>query len=548
MRSKASVLFLMGALLCLCACARSSDRSSDNRNAVRQSACDGITQSQLELCNAVVDKRFELLDKMPQGAGERFPDFVDTVYKDTRTLREVIGRARSDVRFLCKVPKLRTEYDHVECAPMSTMMAYMTTSSSSVAVDDLAAVVKQFQLAGRVLGKCENGAWVAIATNSAGTVGANGVLDDPIQKLLVAACDKTTDPLPQTGSTGTSPTGPASGYSGWTGIDSSKSCGLNVGATTSIASFTKGAMSRVDAMKDRCTATLVDSLRSDTDGDLTPPDTSDSSGSGDSGAGSPGTETKTDNGDGTETVCTEDGCYVRYKTAGASKPVDKSCTGNTCVTIENLGQDQNGQPQANKNVENNKANGGKGVWVQFSWDPAGRRWRAVANGDNSTPPLVGPHDCVDEACSSCKAFMDLYPKLEASCRGGGSASELCAEFASASSCCTNPNAIHADPRVIIPNSTGDMVCYGTDPNLQAQSCQQRCSVAADSDGCTIACKGSMPSDFKMDILDVLCQRAISDECFVSNGIAIPPTGTVRPGFGPPPKPASAPGLGMLFQR
>lgn len=95
-----------------------------------------------------------------------------------------------------------------------------------------------------------------------------------------------------------------------------------------------------------------------------------------------------------------------------------------------------------------------------------------------------------------------------SCRDSGSST--CSQTVGAIDCCSNSAA---DPRVVMPTPDG-LQC--ADPlsseQLQEEACRQFCSAVSDCyEECVDLQNRGLVMDF--DLLDSICQYAISEACF-----------------------------------
>lgn len=146
-------------------------------------------------------------------------------------------------------------------------------------------------------------------------------------------------------------------------------------------------------------------------------------------------------------------------------------------------------------------------------------------------------DCLDEACTACKKFFEYYSDLFDECIRSDGRSQVCQSWNSAADCCGNKDAFPADPRIVIPNPSGDFVCLGgEDPDLKQEACEAKCGVAEHVD-CNSLCMLSEPGDLGFNAFDSLCLYAISEECFSSSGsIVVAPEegGTIPDGTLPLP--------------
>jgi len=169
------------------------------------------------------------------------------------------------------------------------------------------------------------------------------------------------------------------------------------------------------------------------------------------------------------------------------------------------------------------------VDVQFKDTPAGsearvgvmRRGKLIAD---SVGGFRGLDDrvCDEQECKTCSVFADVGGAMLSECANSGGQSYTCRAVTESVACCTNPGAFPVDPGLVIPNDSGNFTCT-TAPadDFISQSCQTRCSIAESQD-CERACVDlASRRQLDYDVLELFCRFALSDACFVRDGIPLP---------------------------
>lgn len=515
-----------------------------------EEACSGLKDEKQKVCSEIVSRRSDLMARGRYTAAER-ERWARDVREDTLKLKAALSNYERAPLWLCKVDT-RLNPGFIKCVDLRMMLAASRADSITNIFRDLNTIAKLTNLKKDVWAKCDSGAWVDFDTSTLEIGSTSGTVAYQFNKSLMKACAAAVNPG-SIGSAGGAPGGPGS-FTGLTGIDTNgRDCArgipTNISSGASWKKFTDEAMKQADKMGTQCSQGLLAGLIEGETG--TGPDDTVSPGTdgGTAGGGS-------DNGATiivpdpcpagppcTEKVCSPDGCHTRYSTGGgdaASKNIpNKPRPGwNTTLTPS--------QPPK-KTVQAPNGN-----WAEYEWN--GNRWSFKDRG--SIPPLVKipPKECIDEYCQSCERFMDMYPKLRDSCAQpyNSKAADLCKQFGKTNQCCKSKST-GADPRVVTPLPDGEMACYGSPSDVTEESCKKKCSVASDN-SCMSACKSAFKrTPFAFDMLDKLCERAISEACFSSGGIAMPQYGPVSGRQGalggtvPAPKPDPNPrGSEFLF--
>ncbi|MFQ5961686.1 MAG: hypothetical protein ACE5MG_09830 [Candidatus Methylomirabilales bacterium] len=546
--------------------------------------CDDLQGYKRILCHEAVEEK------------QKQRDSSSAAIAEIENVPEVVAGLKAKIGYLCKVQSGGS----ITCVRLSTLLGRLDNRDAILTVADLnqlQELFKLFQFSENVAVQCEadgpttrqpeetaadsgssistsgpakesqSGAsiWTSVSVYDS-EFEADGSISPYLAETLVTACDS----LIGEGSHGTAELGAGPGdVAGGGGLR----CALRIDEKTN-EEIAEMALARAQEMRKQCETTLRESLMEGDDGtDDTggpsndtpdgPAGSDDGTGDGtdDSSDGPPADQLETiiDNGDGTETVCTEYGCFVRYKEKTRTRYLaDCDSAKKECTWGQTDGnRNGNGLTETYKNGElifKSVCKGGKCQTENYD------------SGGAPLPKLVPPtpKDCLDEACQSCVDFLEFHPKLVHDCSGGvGANFEICEEFAKAEACCSNPDAWAPDPLVVTPkngaqdvdmngldfpieqtvtsvltpnpNEDGGMVCYNADLDVLALSCETQCSVAGPDGDCYARCVSRVVAVAEFGLLDEICAQAIHEGCFsgeVDFGIG----GSEGPLGGTPPMP------------
>jgi hypothetical protein len=511
--------------------------------------CQSLPPSQRKLCADILQKRVELLANYSRSrrfSREEQRSIERRVYAEAvRTLTVTAKFATTQTHLICK----GRDDGRITCVSLASLLAFYDHHM----VEQILADINRLRGASglrdtdNVLVGCSNSAWTSLTTTKlSSTATASTNLTEEDDKAIFSACNTAGSAGGRSGSLAT-----GSGFSGVTGINPMADACWAKGSAMGIAEFTEKAMDYAEEMGKRCEVTLAGSLMEGS---------GNSAGTGSSGGGSAGGTTNkkevvVNNGDGTETVTTTDSNgnkteYVRYDAnnddGGAGGSAFRGTTGGATKRIETEYR-SDGSKVENKSsnadgsgIRRQKVTNADGEWMEITVLPSGLSIYRDSSGGHGMGGFGFSsdwgYDCIDEACSSCRDLAKFIPTLAEACDGADL--ETCRRFASASSCCGNPSAYPADPRVVTPNPVGDFVCVGPEAvDKQKGRCDQTCKVAGsvssvDQD-CYSTCMQSRESPFKWDLLDAICLYAYSEQCFSSDKGA---RDTVPIGYNPFPIP------------
>ncbi len=491
--------------------------------------------------------------------------------KKQLTLRRVDARKRFDtaIASIPKVIKKKTnrisvickEKDNGQfvCARLSTLIAYYDAEMNELLAQDINRLTEIYEISEKadILMSCGPGVWGGATLSEFQVAKAMELLnnlqtDISINQRAINKCAQIESAMGSAGGQASS-----GGFSGMTGFDprgGMSACGFDImGGTITTADVIQNLWDMSELFKSNCESQPWDTVASG--GDDTTDDPSDDTTSDPASDSSDDTtqDSTTDNGDGTETVCTQYGCYVRYKDPASASShataddLNTTCTADGTCTTEVTGLDSDNNPMRVK--ETVYPDGTRitsisdDVQVYGIEAPDGSRYLMVCKGsrcrDSSAGPgeklpdpwdtsyddllrfeewlkqhpNIGVGDCIDGPCMSCSEYSDFMWDLKQGCANFGHTSNACQSYMNEAECCSNPDAFPSDPRITMPNPDGDFACYGSmDVDLQTEACKQRCSVASHED-CQSSCMSNSPAQLEFDIMDTICTKAISEECF-----------------------------------
>ncbi|MHC4277909.1 MAG: hypothetical protein ACYSTI_11410 [Planctomycetota bacterium] len=370
---------------------------------------------------------------------------------------------------------------------------------------------------------------------------------------------KVADSMPERG---TSP-----GFTGMTGIDSLESsiCGMEITSGPG-SDFTEQALKQIEIFSESCDTNVIESMMDADNGqapcpgrppcdDIGAPDDP-SRPSGQTSTSSPPTTTTT-NPDGTTTTTTTtiypQGTWTESITTDEQGNIIETNTRvqtDAGVTETNIKyRDDDTKDYDTKIISYDE---GSITRIKYTENPDGSKTNErmqILGGDDTGyyekdadgnwVQVKG--DCIGEPCTSCVNFASFMPQLIQDCLTGGGRSYSCESFANAASCCSNPDAFPGDPRLVMPRPDGDFACGESieEADLKKGACSNKCKYASSAsfqEDCNTLCMESKPGDLGISVLDTICQYAISEACFSSQG-TIP---TPDLGYSPPPQPPAPP--------
>ncbi len=148
-------------------------------------------------------------------------------------------------------------------------------------------------------------------------------------------------------------------------------------------------------------------------------------------------------------------------------------------------------------------------------------------------------DCIDEDCSTCAMHALNMAAMLQKCGSGAHLSHDCLGSTEAESCCQNPKVFKADPRLVLPNPEGDLLCTGRmDASSEEPACKERCRLAASETDCLRTCLSTPRDGVKGNFMTMkaYCVYAISEECFKGEAPSAPVPPVENP-WRPSPLPA-----------
>jgi hypothetical protein len=465
--------------------------------------------------------------------------------------------------FVCKVRDTRA----VTCAPLYSLLAAVESDTTVAMLLDLDSLYGSFALdpAKEILVQCGRFSWTTTEPSELGYSDFSDVIEalkEGETLTFTKKCDQVAARVRIPGAPGG-----AAGlgrYSGITGFDSlaiGGMCGLSLSGSN--ASTARDMIAKFEeqnaAFNQQCKTTLAGSMMEGSDSTDDEDDDQ---------------ETVTPNGDGTETVCTQHGCYVRYQRGSSSSGGGSSGGGSsggsnsggatnpawTCDASNNCSMSVSGLDKNNKPYTvtvRREGDGTQTVIIDHSdgWQsyhvvtPDDYEYAMICRESLCIDGAAGPGedidpgaliedwdwgiwdrykqlleqglpgnvgDCLDEtSCTSCRDQYNAMSDLKLKCMASGRSSMACQSYLNESDCCGDPNVFPADPRIVLPNPDGALVCAATvAPSVQETACKARCGVADHVD-CIERCEASPHGVFEHDMMDVICTKAMWDRCVSS---------------------------------
>jgi hypothetical protein len=164
------------------------------------------------------------------------------------------------------------------------------------------------------------------------------------------------------------------------------------------------------------------------------------------------------------------------------------------------------------------------------------KFRYIDYGVDANGAFIGGQTCVGESCGSCADYDAMYLDLISECATSGGASFMCQRVTNQVDCCGNPDAVVGDPRIVMPDPQGDLMCVGGETaDVKEERCNVICNVAYHED-CVSQCMSLQGLDFDVDLMGFICPMAISDDCFSSSAPIVVPRGLEDKGPSPLPEP------------
>ncbi|MFQ5539494.1 MAG: hypothetical protein ACE5FB_03775 [Candidatus Binatia bacterium] len=502
------------------------------------------------------DKKRKVLEQPKK----RYSQEKDAAPKVYEAVAETSRREETQTEFVCKV----TDLGKLLCTPVDYLLPFYNAEMRRAILDDINSIYDVYNLdpGKNALVACGDGIWTAVdsqdesnsgsavsdQSGDSATANSQGAVDESsgtAENFMDSTAERALDSCAKLRKLfgDHTPALTATDFSGISGIDSYAGISICGAPSSTIGSgvddFTEKAMKYAEEMAKQCEPTLAPMEGEDPP--LEPiPDTqvqpSEDATIVDSQT------TKEDNGDGTTTTTTtttwSDGTQTTVSTTrdnSTGDPVRQDAQASRDGATSDSRQTFNSDGSSSKSSVDTGSDGTK------------HYKNSTRNRDGTVTPgqevLIIPggvvmikgsdgkwrqaRDCFDEACSSCKNFIDFYPELVHACHSAGSADvELCEDFARTAECCSNPNAIAADPRIVIPNPNGDFVCMGEidQSYYKQESCDTRCSIASYHEDCNSICMASDPGFVGVSVLDIFCMYMESEACFSGPGIERPGRG------------------------
>jgi hypothetical protein len=541
-------LFVICLIVLFISCPAFAIEQKPNKKVIKR--CEDLSGFQRNLCMEINKKRESLIKSATNVPKKTYLSAKRKNQKPFNNIANLVSSYKGKAELICKVPIKISKLSHSVCMRTATLISHLSEDGARIAMNDLNLLTDKFALMERVVAKCANGKWISVSGGSVSLnqMIQNGALTDFLQAELTTACGSAGQGAgsSDTGQSGQSQ--PGSGRSsGISGIDVNPFCQFGL-PNIDVDKFAENALKHLEETKKQCQSKLIDMVKEEGGDDTPDPSDPDTHGTSDpSGVDAGLTQTTKDNGDGTVTVCTEYGCYVRYKTTTDTfKATNTTANGKKGVTVNNEGEDSNGVPMGEKTEFNFK---GAGKWRDYVWDGE-NGWIPAGSGTNKDYidkhplVLVGiPNTCAtDDACTACKSFLENEAALAEDCRKAGQGvpdSGLCAAYGNAIGCCGSHKGPKPDPTVLMPNPDGGITCYGISIDTKKDLCSKKCSVASTDVDCNSECMNNEVSTFPFNWFDRACQQMTSEEkCFSSPGISLPGRLGNKPGpQGPqPPSP------------
>jgi hypothetical protein len=530
-------------------------RAAANRqcSAGDREACDRVRVAQAEMA------KIEALMRQPPS---RQRDAEERYQRAVAALPAVVNKRSNRVSVICKV----LHGGRVACLRLSTILAYYDSELNEALLSDIDRLLDVYGIDPRaeILMACGPGVWGGATLGEFAATSPADFLSNLQTDLSTSqeTLDKCGLIQAATGNGG-GQTG-AGGFSGMTGFDpwhGSSACGFDITGGVTLESVIEAFAEMSELFRAECGTEPWETVASGGDDPGGDPGTDPGTDPGaDAGDDASLEETTTDNGDGTETVCTQYGCYVRYKDPSSASStateadLNTSCTDDGTCTTEVSGLDENNEPMSVKEILHPDGTReiiiSNDVSVYGIEAPDGNRYimvckgslcrdAAAAPGEDLPDPWkmtweeyedwmewleqqqnIGVGDCIDGPCMSCSDYSEFMWDLKQGCANFGSSSEGCQSYMREAECCSNPDAFPADPRVLMPNPDGNLACYGElDQDFQTEMCNQRCSVASHED-CNANCLSTTPAQIEFDMMAAICTMAISESCFYgTSGLA-----------------------------
>lgn len=478
----------------------------------------------------------------------------------SRALQQALNELPPNLEQLCRVYGA----GEVTCLSTGSLLGHITEQALPFLIQDLKNIAGRLRPDERIAFQCLDGSWGGAGTGDQSSAAGSPLTGDLVHEMS-SACLR-----------GATAMAPGAGASHFSGLNSPKLCGAQFGNDPGRERIEQTIALMYD-MRNRCEATLFDYFKSAVEGNDKPK------------PGEPEPKPKPESDDPDSTKPKPDPWsdprppHMREPPEpdpNAAMTVDIDVDPNDpeveIVTVYDPDGKMVGQPyyrprtiQWHSVRTTTFKDGTKWYWAwrvseggmqtsYGSWDPDGEGWQVDCVGDSCRRSSRGwvtnketgkrewkieqgqPMDCLDQACAACQRYMAALPDVLASCNAPvGPGQQVCGAFAEADSCCSNPNAIGPDPTLIIPDE-GNMVCYGMDADVKQDRCKERCKAASSAAEafCNEECAREPFVVKGPSLLDDICLRAYSEDCYSSRLPQIPVVPGSRPFGGPAPPYAS----------
>lgn len=490
--------------------------------------------------------------------------------------RQLAARLKTATRAVCRVRTL----GRIDCASLPSILSYYDVQMGQAILSDIGLLYDRLEMrtTDDVLVDCGASRWttVRLPAASRGNISIAAVSDAAsMAQQITSACSDQLKRDAIIGSGAAFPPHGGSGLPGFTGITGfdnlgmSSPCGTSLQPVDEIAAIQASA----DAWRsfgENCTAGVAGTMMTgDSAEDTAPPPApaKDATKEGE-------TTTTTTNDDGSTSTTTTK--YYSDNTVEKTTTTTDS-SGNTMETTTQVGRvDDQGNIEyksvtvdGSGNVTNvttgstsRTANGDQvGTFSETGPDGVTTNYLMVRTPDGTiyvprgtkaeAKPAHFPDDyvdmskflknCTDPTCQNCGSFASVMPGVLDSCLGAAGGSFNCQQTSRFMQCCQSSQGAGTAP-MTVPKPDGDLVCIPGDAGAKAQQdwCQKKCSIATSED-CTAHClAGPATGGLGLDMMDIICRMAFSEDCFSMDGSFVwpgPPTHGSGSG-GPQPRPVS----------